>query len=221
MTRARRRFDPTAAVLLSVAAHVVVLTALALHAPMLVRPREEAGPPEPVIPVLIMPRTPPPPPGSREPPRPIRLHRRQLRRGAEPPPIPPLTAERLPVPSSATGRAAAKPPRVTVQPSPAAQLSATLRRSAVGCATPDLLGPEERAACEERLGRGVREAPALPPAFSPSAQRELGRAAAAKEAYRNYKRAPTPPGGGPAGGDSGQPWSADLPPLPAPPRMRP
>ena len=97
-----------AATALSLGVHALLLTGLWLHAAKLVRPHEDAGPPEPIIPVLILPRTPPPAPGSTEKPRPIRLHRRQLHPEIAPPPeVPPLVAPRAPAQEAAS--AAARP----------------------------------------------------------------------------------------------------------------
>lgn len=179
---------------LSIAAHVVVLTALALHTPHLFVPREEAGPPEPIIPILIMPRTPPAPPGSSQKPQPIRLHRRQLRPEAAPPPevtpfvAPKETATPPPPPHRPLQ------PRITVQPSPANQLTTALRGGVVGCANPDLLSPNERERCLERLGRGALEAPFQPPAISPGKQADLDRAGQAKLERRREKEAGVPIG---------------------------
>jgi hypothetical protein len=183
MARAKVRLDATA-MALSVAAHAVVLTALALHAPKLVIPHEQAGPPEPIIPILIMPRTPPAPPGSREKPRPIRLHRRQLRHEAPAPSVPPFIAPKeTPTPPPQASRPAAQP-RVTVQPSPRTQLSQALRGGLVGCANPELLSPGERDRCLERLGRGSRGAAYQPPAIGAARQAEFDRAAQAKARSR-------------------------------------
>ena len=182
-----RRNAPALA--LSVAAHVVVLTAFALHTTRIVPPREDAGPPEPIIPILIMPHTPPAPPGATSKPAPIRLHRRRLHREL-PPEVAPLVApklEALPAPAPTRPSGA---PRATVQPSPASQLSTALRRSAVGCAHPALLNPDERAACEARLGKGSREAPYLPPAMEPDKQDRLEAAAAAADRAVRQKEAP-------------------------------
>lgn len=214
MQRAKRRLNATA-VALSIVAHAVVLTALALHAPTLVRPYEEAGPPEPVIPVLIMPRTPPPPPGSTEKPRPIRLHRRQLRHEAAPPEVAPFVPPpSVPEPRSAPAKPVAQP-RITVQPSPANQLTTALRGGLVGCANPSLLSPSEREKCEEKLGRGAVEAPHIAPAGDAA----LDRAAASREASRRYRETPMPAGTSGSPGESGASnrnkplYTPNLPPL--------
>ena len=214
MQRAKRRLNATA-VALSIVAHAVVLTALALHAPMLVQPHEEAGPPEPVIPVLIMPRTPPAPPGSHEKPRPIRLHRRQLRHEAAPSAIPPFVPPAsVPEPRASPAKPVVQP-RITVQPSPANQLTTALRGGLVGCANPSLLGPSEREKCEEKLGRGAIEAPHI----GPAGDADLDRAAAARQARRRYREAPMPVGTSGSPGDSGASnrnkplYTPNLPPL--------
>lgn len=216
MERAKRRRDATA-MGLSIVAHLVVLTALALHAPKLMRPYEQAGPPEPVIPILIMPRTPPAPPGVREKPRPIRLHRRQLRPDIPPPDIAPfITPPSMPAPAAEAPRTVIQP-RFRVRPSPSDRVTTALRNSAIGCANIDLLGPAERERCHERLGRGAVEAPYLGPLGDPA----LERAAAAREAGRRRREAPVPSGSGGAGGSSGS-GAAYRPEGPAPlPPLRP
>jgi hypothetical protein len=172
-------------VAVSIAGHAVVLTALALHAPRLAIPHEQAGPPEPIIPILIMPRTPPPPPGSLEKPQPIRLHRRQLRNEPLPPPETPafIVPKEIPTPPPPTPRAPAQP-RITVQPSPRTQLSTMLRSGLVGCANPGLLTAEERARCEERLGSGAHDLSEPLPSIAPDRQADFDRAAQAKQRAR-------------------------------------
>lgn len=178
MATGRRRLGATA-VVVSIAVHAVVLVLLARHAPTLFVPRELAGPPEPIIPVIIMPRAPPPVPGSGSKPEPIRLHRRQLRPQAEPPPMAPLV-----LPSKAE---AAPPPRpgpaarrATVQPSPAARLGEVLRASSIGCANPSTLSPAERERCDERLGRGAKDAPVIPAPIDPAKRARYDAARAAR-----------------------------------------
>ena len=216
MARAKRRRNATA-MALSIAAHAVVLTALALHAPRLTIPREQAGPPEPIIPVLIMPRTPPAPPGSSRKPQPIRLHRRQLRHELPPPPnvaplVAPKEAPAAPPPAPRAPAAA----RVTVQPSPGSQLSSALRGGGVGCANPGLLSPAERERCVERLGRGAGEAPYIPPAIGAAKQAGFDRAGQARLQARREKEAGVPLGvaGASGPGASNQPRPLDIPVLP-------
>jgi hypothetical protein len=210
-----------AATALSLAVHAVVLTALWLHAPKLVRPHEDAGPPEPVIPVLILPRAPPPAPGSSQKPQPIRLHRRQLHPELGPPPeIAPLVApkEEPAAPAPAPPRAPTQR-RITVMPSPQNELTNALRRSAIGCANPSLLSPEERDACLARLGRGAREAPYLPPAVDREKQEQLDAAGATADRTVRLKEAPMPAGVAAPGSDSGASdknkplYTPNLPPL--------
>ena len=173
-------------------------------------------PPEPVIPVLIMPRTPPAPPGSVEKPRPIRLHRRQLRHEAAPPEIPPfIPPATVPQPRAAPSKPAGQP-RFTVQPSPANQLSTALRGGLVGCANPSLLSPSEREKCQERLGRGATEAAPI----APSGDAELDRAATGRQAARRYRDAPMPAGIGGTGNSGASNRNKPLY-SPTPPPLRP
>jgi hypothetical protein len=218
MARAKRRLNATA-MALSIAAHAVVLTALALHAPRLTAPREEAGPPEPIIPILIMPRTPPAPPGSTQKPQPIRLHRRQLHREVAPPPeVTPFVAPREAATPPPSPRRPLQP-RITVTPSPSSQISQALRRGLVGCANPSLLSPGERDRCLEQLGRGAAEAPYLPPAIGAAKQADLERAGQTKLERRREKEAAVPLGAANGDSDSGAGYRnkplkiPDLPPL--------
>ncbi|HEV2533512.1 hypothetical protein [Phenylobacterium sp.] len=206
---AAKRGRRIAAVAASGAVHLLVLTALALHAPTLIIPDEAGGPPEPIIPVLLMPRLPPSAATAGVRPGPIRLHRRQLRVIPPDLPVAPLPApERPPPPAAAPGPAA--PLRPSPLPEgPRQEIQNTLRRSAIGCANPQAAGltRSEREACEERLGRGVREAPYLPgdAAMSADARSALGKAAAAKEADRRYIEGRAPPGRSERLGGSGEP----------------
>ena len=112
MLTARRR-RTSRAVAVSVAAHVVVLAVVALQSPMLTIPAEPAGPPIPIIPVLLMPRTPPPTAGEKARPEPIRLHRR---------PQPFLPPEVTPAPIAPPAPPAAAPaPKAVVVLHPAPQ----------------------------------------------------------------------------------------------------
>lgn len=170
---APRRGRRIAAIAASAIAHGVLLALVALHAPRLVIPSEPGGPPEPVIPLLLMPRLPPSQstaPGAQ--PGVVRLHRRQMR---APPPEPSVAP--LPAPQPVQTAAPAPPSPASVAPTrrqalpegPREQLGAALRRSAIGCANPQAAGltREERAACEERFGSGSGAAPYIPAPLSP------------------------------------------------------
>jgi hypothetical protein len=197
--RPRRRKWTGGIVAASLAAHVAVLTVLALHAPRLRIPREVPGPPEAVIPVLIIPRTPPPAaaPGARaaaHPPvtaasSPTCRRRRRWRRWSRP------TVEAKPAPTTAPG------PRVVVAPPAEDPIAVNARqalRGKLGCANASLLGlsREEREKCEERWRPGQDGGL---PGTGIDADKAGGLAAAArrKEADYAYKRsaAPAAPGG--------------------------
>src|SRR5689334_14154664 len=110
--RPNRRRRQVEAAVLSTVAHVALVVALVLHAPRLRTPPPERGPPEAVIPVLILPRTPPQAAASGPRPSPIRLHQRSLRSPEEDDetPVAPLV---VPVP-------AAPPPPPPAAPAPKA-----------------------------------------------------------------------------------------------------
>ena len=193
-----------AAIAVSAAVHVPILVALALHAPFLAIPDEPGGPPEPIIPVLLMPRSLPPTTAPDARPGPIRLHRRQLHTLPQDLPVAPLPAPEAPAPPPV---AAPGPVTVRAPPSPEAQrppVQTALRRSAVGCANPHASGltRAEREVCEEQLGAGAQTAlfPGL--GLSAGKQTALDKAGARREGDRRYREAPPPPGIG----NSGEPW---------------
>jgi hypothetical protein len=177
----RRR--QAAAITLSAGFHVALLIVLAMQAPVLRAPPEEAaGPPEPIIPILLMPRL---PPSGAQKPQPLRLHRRP-QPFAGPPPLAPL-----PVPPVAPSRPAGPGP-VTIHPAPLPEgpksdLRATLRVSPIGCANPELLSPSERDRCDEALGAGAKTAPLPALGLAAGKQADFDRAAQHKEACRNYR----------------------------------
>lgn len=175
------------AVALSAAAHVVVLAALALHVPRLKTPEVRSGPPEPIIPVLILPRVPPPEAGG--PPAPIRLHRRVLRHAPADLPVAPLIAPE-PEPERRPERPAQ--PAQAVTPDPLAQNARQALRGLVGCANPAQLSREEREKCEEQLARGARQADFPGLGLEDEKGSALARAAARKEADVRYRNAPPP-----------------------------
>ena len=118
----------------------------------------ESGPPEAIIPILIMPRTPPPSAAPGAKPTQIRLHRRPQRFADEPPPVAPLV-----VPTKERGSPGQPPGR-----RPAVKLTLPRRgrpgrqrpqrpAQPVGCANPTAAGltRAEREACEDRLAAGA------------------------------------------------------------------
>ena len=193
-TAKRRRTIIATAV--SAVAHLMVLTIVALQAPMLRMPPDRAGPPEAIIPILIMPRTPPAAANAR--PAPIRLHRRPQRNLPPDAPVTPLPAP-APTPAPAAPRPTAP---VSVHPAPQPEgpkgdVKAALRHSTVGCAN-DLavgLNRSERELCDEKLGKGAKDAEFIPPGvgMSPAKRALLDQAAAAKEARKAYMDRETPP----------------------------
>jgi hypothetical protein len=220
---AAKRGRRIAAVAVSGAVHLLVLAALAAHAPTLAIPDEPAGPPEPIIPVLLMPRLPPRASVQGVAPGPIRLHRRQ--RTPLPPnlPVAPLPVPELPPlpPAAQAGPSAALRPSQLPE-GPRQEIQNTLRRSAIGCANPQAAGltRAEREACEEQLGKGTREVPYMPAGvgMSGEARSALAKAAAAKEANRRYREYAPPVPGGDRAGSSMQPWQVRPDPH-APPQL--
>jgi hypothetical protein len=187
-TARRRTYGIVAA---SVAAHAVLLGLVAVQTPRLSVPTPPSGPPEAIIPVLIMPRVPAPAatPGAR--PSPIRLHRRPQRFNLDELPLAPLVTpqvvEERPRSLPSTG-----PVRAT--PSPAADaLAENARRALRGrldCNSPSLTRAE-REACRERFARGARDAPFLGLGLDRDKAGDLAAAAARKEQDFNYRRTTT------------------------------
>lgn len=171
------------AVAISVVAHIVVLAAMALHVPRLKAPEIRTGPPQPIIPVLILPRVPPPEAGG--PPAPIRLHRRPLRHAPADLPVAPLIAPE-PEPQPRADRP--PEPARTITPDPLAQNARQALRGLVGCSNLAALTREERERCEEQLARGGRDAPFPGLGLDREDTSEFGRAAARREAAYRYKR---------------------------------
>jgi hypothetical protein len=191
-TAIRRR--TISAIGLSAVVHAVVFAVLWVQRPTLPVDRGPAGPPEAVIPVLLMPRTPPPAPGARAP-APIRLHRRAQRFAAELPPVAPLQipekkAEAEPGPPAA--------PSPLPPPPIAADVRRALRLGPVGCANAEALGlsPAEREDCDRQLAAGAKEAPYIPPGMSADKRAALQAAGAQKLAAAKRREAQpvnTPP----------------------------
>ena len=187
-----RRYGIVAA---SVAVHAALLAAVAVQAPRLRMPAPELGPPEAVIPVLILPRTPPATAAPGAKPTPIRLHRRVQRFANEPLPVEPLVA-----PTKAGEEAAARPapssgPRPVTGPSPEDAFAANARnalRSRLNCDDANL-SRAEREGCLERFGAASRSAPVLGLGIEGDKASDLARAALRKEQDYGYKRGILPP----------------------------
>ena len=208
LTAMRRR--SAWAVAASVLAHLGVLIAVLLQHPTLIIPVEPAGPPEAIIPVLILPRTPPPVAGRGAKPVPIQLHRRALRNQPAETPVAPLV---LPATKPTETPAPAPSPTATREaqpaPPPADSIRATLRAS-LGCNAP-ILSREERTRCQERFGRGAHDEPYLVQPLSGAKQRLLDAAGARKEDNDRYKHGTVPNGSGPGGPLGSDPREAKVP----------
>lgn len=188
--RGGRRRTGTWAIAASIAVHIVGGVAVWLQHPSLPLPSSETGPPEPIIPVLIMPKT----PAAAGKPAPIRLHRRPQ------PFIPPQVTPAPIAPPAPKGEAPAAPPKLSVpafhpapQPEgPKDNLRATLRGSYVGCANPNATGltKAERDACDEKLGKGAKDVGFAGLGLAPDKLRGLDAAAADKERALRERGAP-------------------------------
>jgi hypothetical protein len=192
MLTAIRRRRGAWAIAASILAHLGVLTAVLLQHPTLVIPAEPSGPPEAIIPILILPRTPPPAAGQGARPTPIQLHRRQLRNlPAETPVAPVVIAAPKPAEAAPQAPGPPAPKEAPAPPPPSNAVRATLRTT-LGCTDLKLpgLSREERTACLERLGRGARDAPYLAQPLSPDKRAVLDQAGAAKLANRARIEAP-------------------------------
>jgi len=192
-----RRYGIVAA---SLAVHGVLATLLVLHAPRLRIPEMRSGPPEPIIPILILPRTPPPVAQPGAAPTQIRLHRRQTRFSEAALPVAPLVAPTTP--ETAPRPAAPPGPKTLTIPPYEDALAANARnalRSRRNCDDPGL-SRVEREACQERLFGGGRDAPALGLGIESGKASDLARAALRKEQDYGYKRSA---GGGPGTTGSG------------------
>src|SRR6185312_3983250 len=159
MLTARRR-RTTWAVAASLIAHLAVAVVVVLQHPQLALPVEDRGPPAPIIPILLMPRTPPPVAGRQAQPQPIRLHRR-------PQPFIPPHAPTAPIapPEPVTAPPAPSAPKAPPSLHPAPQpegpkgdMRTALRQGEPGCANPDAVGLNraERDLCSETFGKGAK-----------------------------------------------------------------
>lgn len=182
MPRAGRR-RVAAAIALSAGFHLALLIVLAIQAPMLRAPPEEGtGPPQPIIPVLLMPKL---PPSKAEQPQPLRLHRRP-QPFAAPPPIEPLPVPAAPPTAPRPAGPATFHP-APLPEGPKADIRATLRVSPIGCANPELLSPAERDRCDEVFGKGAKTATLPGLGLSAVKQDDFDRQAERKDACRDYR----------------------------------
>lgn len=169
MQTAKRR-RTTWAIAASALAHVAVLILALLQRPTLPSPaEEEAGPPEAIIPILLLPRTPPLAAAGAPQPNALRLHRRPQR-----PDVSSLPVAPLPAAAAARRPLEPAPPSEAVAPNaPAASgpsgpdLRLALRHGLAGCANTADMTRAERERCDEQLGRGVASAPYMPAAIPP------------------------------------------------------
>jgi hypothetical protein len=177
----------------SIAVHIALLAVVALQAPRLVVPPGASGPPEAVIPILILPRVPPPAtaaPGiAPQPPQEIRLHRRKQAFADEAPPVAPLVAPAPPAPKPAPPPIG---PRVLNLPSPQDAVAANARnalRGTLGCANAKLVGlsREERQKCEDQLATGAKTADFPGLGLDAAKDSALARAVRRKEEDFHYK----------------------------------
>lgn len=183
------------------AAHVLVLTLVALHSPRLIAPPLQSGPPQAIIPILIVPRLPPTRATNGDQPTPIRLHRRPQRLVDETSQVKPLITSRAerprPVPVADTGPAPTPPTADALTLNARAAL-----RGRVGCANAAAVGLSrtEREACEDLLAAGAKEAPFAGLGLERGKAAGLAAAAARREADFRYKRGqPGPPVSVPVG----------------------
>ncbi len=180
------------AVAASVMAHVGVLAALLLQRWTLYLPSDEAGPPEPIIPVLLVPHAPLGARGGSLASGKLRLHQRQLR--AEAPPLPAAARPLLVPQDQARTPEAAQPSRLSPSAAPgsgsandvgppALDLRAALRHGVAGCANAAAMGMTraERERCDDQLAAGAKGAAPLTLSLDPRIQAYYDAVAKAKE----------------------------------------
>jgi hypothetical protein len=198
MQTAKRR-QTSWAIVASLIAHVAVGVFLLAQHPTLQMRVGEQGPPQAIIPILLVPRTPPPAAGKVAPSQPIRLHRRPQ------PFVPPDVTPAPIAPPTPPAAAPAAPPAPKAPPAlhpapmpegPTGEVRTVLRQSAVGCANPNAVGltRAEREICDEHLGKGAKDAPFTGLGLAADKQRLLDAAGAKKEADHRYKYGPSTQG---------------------------
>jgi hypothetical protein len=155
------------------AAHLAVLTLVALN-----RPSLPWTPPPPVFEVEVVPRF------------------RTLSPDETSPVAPLITRD---APSRTQGAGVAEVPAPAPAPAPAASpgdLAKALRRSPAGCANAEAvrLTRAEREGCLEMFGQGAKDAPFFEPPMSRDKRQAFNKAAARKEAYVRYRNGGVPVG---------------------------
>jgi hypothetical protein len=201
--RPAQRRRTLSAVLISAAVHAAIIAVLASYGPRLTFPRESAGPPLAVIPVLILPSAPPPVGGPAGKPTPIRLHQRAQRFAPAEAPIAPLVIPETPAPRAPVAPTA---PLITPPaPDPLANNARQALRGLVGCANANALGLtlEERDKCNDKLAAGVRGARDIGLGIEPGKAADFAREGARKEQDYRYMRAPPTPGSAPGAQGAG------------------
>lgn len=183
-----RRFGIVGA---SLAVHALLLTLVWIQAPRLRAPIAPSGPPEAIIPVLIIPRTPPPaaaPPGAK--PTPIRLHRRPQPFSDQPPPVAPLVTPAVPEASAPKTAPSPQVIRPTIGPTADDALARNARnalKSQLDCNSPTL-SRAEREGCMDRFVDRFKNEPAQGLGIDRDKARGLEAAARRKEQDYVYKR---------------------------------
>jgi hypothetical protein len=188
----------------SLVAHLTVGVVILLQRTSLPVPPELGGPPEAIIPILILPKTPPATAGRKAELQPIRLHRRPqpfVPPDVTPAPIAPPTPQTTAPARSAPAALPALHP--APQPEgPKGDVRTALRGSYVGCANAQAVGLNraELDACDEKFGKGAKDAQFVGLGLSSDKQRLLDAAGARKEGDYKYKHGQAPPMGQAAGG---------------------
>lgn len=176
----------------SVTLHAALLAVVAAYAPRLMMPDSASGPPEPIIPILIMPRTPPAATGPNAKLTPIRLHRRPQRFVPPEEAVPPLVVPQAPV-ARPSAPATSRPTSLPSSRDEVADNVAKVLRGRLGCANPSSLSRAEREACEDQLAAGARDAAFTGLGIARGKAASLAAAAERRHADYNFKRGITPP----------------------------
>lgn len=173
-----------AAIVASVIVHAGLLTALLLYRPVLIVPEEPGGPPQAIIPILLLPRALPAAAGG-APQGEVRLHRRAQRFTLVPPQVAPVLTAAVPAaPGSDKAAPAITPPSPPAAGGQAADLRAALRNGALGCINLGSLSRAERDLCDERLGKAAAGQAYIPAPIDPRKRAYYDAVAAAKKPDR-------------------------------------